>query len=117
MSDRAYEKRESWRDPNFRRVSWIVHGKALSVEFWVNVGMTEPLENLSLHGEPCWVGAFEVHNRAGDGEPSRSSCSVLGGNCWHDGTTLYAREFFETWDQQDNSAFAECEKFLRGLER
>ena len=114
---RAYEKRESWRDKASRRVSWIVHGKTASVEVWIQAGTESGFDRSQFKGEPCWAGGFAGHSRQGDGKPSGENCQTLGGRCWHDGSSLAASEFFQVWDQRDDSAFAECESWLASQEK
>ena len=112
LKDLAWEKRESCRrGTTDRRMSWIVHGKTLSVEFWIQVGHKSAFDPQTYKGEPCWPGGFEVHGRSGDGDGS-PGCSVLGGQCWHDGSSLSASEFFETWDQSDEQAIHECARWV-----
>jgi hypothetical protein len=48
-------------------------------------------------GEPDWYGGIEVHYRTAPdymkhSAPSHHDCPVLGGICWHDGSSLQARE-------------------------
>lgn len=47
----------------------------------------------SQHGQR-YSGGLEVHYRhpQGDEAPSQEKCWLLGGPCWHDGTTMYAEE-------------------------
>lgn len=43
-----------------------------------------------------WSGSLEEHRRVApdgvDRPPSQLNCRLLGGPCWHDGTSLYASE-------------------------
>ena len=39
-----------------------------------------------------YYGGVEVHMRHGAGEPDQSYCSLLGGPCWHDGSTMAFEE-------------------------
>lgn len=102
-----------------RRVSWIVHGEKHSVEFWIQVLEPASLSGFDrgvYKGEVCWPGGFEVHSRQGDGDPSHTGCQILGGACWHDGSSLSASEFFEAWGQSDEEALLECARWLRDRE-
>jgi len=40
----------------------------------------------------AYHGGLERHRRHGDGPPDFPDCEILGGPCWHDGTSLYAEE-------------------------
>ena len=35
---------------------------------------------------------LDFHHTSGDGAPDHIDCRVTGGQCWHDGTSLYAAE-------------------------
>lgn len=39
---------------------------------------------------PC--AGLEFHHLSGDGAPDHINCPMTGGQCWHDGTSLYATE-------------------------
>lgn len=68
---------------NHGRRSFAIVGPKGAVEFWFEPG------NLSISG-------VEYHARDGAGhwetEPSYPDCELLGGNCWHDGTSVWAHE-------------------------
>ena len=71
-----------------RRHSFAVVGSKGAVEFWFHV------DDMECSG-------FEKHARSGDGHwlgtpdhPSHLNCELLGGPCWHDGTSLWASEFW-----------------------
>ena len=63
-------------------------------------------------GRPYKAGGFEVHSRKpvyDDDQPqSQSNCQILGGPCWHDGSSLQAVEFAESWGGSDEQVFAAC---------
>jgi hypothetical protein len=44
---------------------------------------------------------IERHAATGQGTPSHTDCQVTGGNCWHDGTSLYAEERLEHVNPDD----------------
>ena len=61
-------------------------------DWWHVVG---PLGAVSFHtyqSDPEFAGV-EYHNKTGDRAPDFEHCSVIGGPCWCDGTTLWAVEF------------------------
>jgi hypothetical protein len=47
-------------------------------------------------GEHSWIGGVEVHSPVpfeySSAEPNHKNCWLLGGPCWHDGTSLYFSE-------------------------
>lgn len=48
-------------------------------------------------GEPRWSAGLETHYRQppdhmANDAPSHEECWLIGGPCWHDGTSLYAEE-------------------------
>ena len=113
------EKRISW-DGDTRKISWLLHTKRGAIEFHITVYSgklaKDPLftrDGTTYEGEPCYPFGFEVHSRTppsydDDAEPDHDDCTVLGGRCWHDGSSLAASEFFTVWDQSDEDAFREC---------
>ena len=53
-----------------------------------------------------YYGGLEIHYRQApeymsDKSPSQTDCWLLKGPCWHDGTSLYAREFLIPFWRQD----------------
>lgn len=54
--------------------------------------------NGALHFNVCLVKGYdascglEFHHLSGEGAPHHLDCPLTGGRCWHDGTSLYARE-------------------------
>jgi hypothetical protein len=57
------------------RRSWVLRHENGAIEVWVNE--TEFM-----------TGGIEVHHRTGDGDPDHAACAILGGACWHDGSSL-----------------------------
>lgn len=60
----------------------------------IHFHVTESLR--AQHPLPSHYGGLEEHRRvcpAGDDRPpTHTACRLLGGNCWHDGTSSYASE-------------------------
>jgi hypothetical protein len=73
-----------------REHTYEVIGRDGAIHFHV----TEPSGEIAAFSEP--LGGLEYHRRTcPDGEnrpPSHHNCPLLGGICWHDGTSLYASE-------------------------
>lgn len=93
------------------RKSWIAHGEGASIEFWLGIlkyPKDHPFSSY-FNEQPCYPGGFEIHSRSGRGDPDHEHCPILDGPCWHDGSSLAADKFFQTWNQSDNMAFVECE--------
>jgi len=66
---------------------WVVVGPLAGVHLWVEVGNGFPF------------GGFETHYRnppkyMADDSPSHDNCWVLKCPCWHDGTSLWATEYW-----------------------
>lgn len=60
--------------------------------YWELVGEFGGLHfSASFHGDD-WSCGLEIHSLAGEGAPNHVNCRLTGGRCWHDGTSLYARE-------------------------
>ena len=71
-----------------QRHSFAVVGTKGAVEFW-------------FHTDSMECSGFEVHSRSGEGHwtnmpdhPSHLKCELLDGPCWHNGTSLWASEFW-----------------------
>lgn len=78
------------------RFGWKYHhyqvvGRDGAVHFHVSENMRPLMEGL-----PRFSGGLEAHHRScppyRNDPPDHKNCEVLGGNCWHDGTSLYASE-------------------------
>lgn len=74
--------------PGDLRHSFAVIGPKGAVEFW-------------FHTDDMECSGFEKHSRTGAGHwdsdttPSHPSCGLLDGQpCWHDGTSLWASEYW-----------------------
>ena len=74
----------------------IEHGAERHV--WTCIGRHGAL-HLHISGpfDADWSGGLEVHYRVPPGymddcAPSSERCWLIGGPCWHDGTSLYVRE-------------------------
>ena len=87
----AREYRHSLRPPVETRHAWVVRGQVMCLELWITepgpaLGI-EPQAGLESHYliRPPWVQ---------DEAPHHTSCSITGGDCWHDGTSLYAMEYY-----------------------
>lgn len=69
---------------------WTVTGGRGAIHFHVT-----DLGKDYKHGDR-YGGGLEVHSRQpfgnSDDAPSHEKCWLLGGPCWHDGTSLYAQE-------------------------
>jgi len=68
---------------------WAVIGPAGAVDFHCN--------NVSIGHGIDWIGGIEEHRREPDKyqvgkPPDHTDCRLLEGNCWHDGSSLYASE-------------------------
>lgn len=48
--------------------------------------------SLTPNYEPSCGLEFHHRNKTGDEAPSQTNCWLVGGPCWHDGTSLYASE-------------------------
>lgn len=124
-SDIRHEKRMIWEDGSLNRVAWIGklwHPRGFAVEFHIRVYEDPKLQRLaegSYRGKPCSPMGIEIHRRqpASYDDPGKDAdhydCTVLGGKCWHDGTSLRASEFFYTWGGSDEEAFAEVNRWIR----
>jgi len=80
-----YDKMTSDRD----RHTWSVVGPAGGVHIWAC-----PMPEGFNYGERFY-GGVEVHSRHGEGEPHHKNCWLIGGPCWHDGSSLYFSENIE----------------------
>ena len=72
-------------DPAFGsdRHNWQLVGEKGGLNFHVSI-----LEN-KQYGPSA---GLEFHSFAGKGSPSHTPCWLLGGPCWHDGTSSYAMD-------------------------
>ncbi len=69
---------------------WTVIGAKGAMHFHV----TDLSEDYERANGVRWSAGLETHSRMplGDDAPSHEKCWLLGGPCWHDGTSLYAQE-------------------------
>ena len=71
------------------RYDWIRWAETGAIQAW---GEFDPRNaEYSFTGSP-WIGGIECHAATGEGEPSHDPCWVLGGRCWHDGSSLQFSE-------------------------
>ncbi len=73
------------------RHTWSVVGPAGGVHIWAS-----PITDRRWGKQ--FYGGVEVHSRTpmyGDEKPSHDECWLIGGPCWHDGTSLYFSENIE----------------------
>lgn len=123
------QKRETYDgEGKHPRISWIVyaqgHKPSVACEFHCQEYDEAFAEKYGASFRVREIGGrllapfgFEVHKGSPLYErfqdPSHEDCTILGGKCWHDGSSLAATEFFEWWDGSDEWAFLEVEKWLR----
>lgn len=125
------QKVVTWR-PNGEvdSVRYSVHRPTFSIEF--HVGHVPDIEGLRAWGggfvevegvgelfiSDC-PGGVEIHSRTRprwcdeDQQPDHQACRVLGGPCWHDGSSLAASEFREFWHGDDESVWTMLESWAR----
>ena len=69
-----------------RSQGWAAVGEHGGVEFWFDehdrIGKLGGVETHWSHDPPDYM----------DGGPHHTDCEVTGGNCWHEGTSLWASE-------------------------
>lgn len=125
-------KRIHWReDGSVEMAQWIMHREGFSVEFHISdqpASLDWPCREMEVEGigkmriSDC-PGGIEVHRRkpatyeAADRPADHGHCSVLGAPCWHDGTSLGASEFAETWHGDDASVWGLLERWCGYEER
>lgn len=81
---------------------WSVVGQAGGVNIWAH-----PSAGRSWADE--FYGGVEVHSRKpmyGDSAPSHDECWLIGGPCWHDGSSLYFSEHIEPMLRGRNGDFS-----------
>lgn len=91
----GYKREPAFRDEPMH--TWWIKGPHGGVHIWARLS--------KLDGWPTeWIGGVECHwaecpdNGTGwhkPDAPSHSDCWLLGGQCWHDGTSLYFSERIE----------------------
>lgn len=81
----------TWQKPfTSIRHQWELRGPVGAVDFHASLTPQYPPScGLEFHYSPRWSG-FEA--RWGGTAPQHLNCPVLGGPCWHEGTSLYASE-------------------------
>ena len=100
MSDKYTKKyTKTWWIGSWRH-QWQVVGRFGGVHFHV----TEYLEGTCKDLAPS--GGVETHWRTppdymADQAPHYTDCPVIGGLCWHDGTSLGAEPFINAWQRGD----------------
>jgi len=75
---------------NHERHCWVCIGRHGAMQFHVAGPYT-------YEGANEWGGGLETHYRSppdymANNAPSHDQCHILKSPCWHDGTSLYARE-------------------------
>ena len=72
-----------------------VIGERGGVELQFRVMLSDPLPPML---DRVGIGGFEIHSRTpfpySDAEPYHADCWFIGGPCWHDGTSLWAQEYW-----------------------
>jgi hypothetical protein len=74
---------------------WSVVGPAGGVHIWAAPSPWKPGDR--FYGQEMFYGGIEVHSRTpmyGD-HASQDECWLIGGPCWHDGSSLYFSESIE----------------------
>lgn len=89
----------SWRH------EWVVEGARMALSLWIH-DMGE--EHAKKYGDPRYSGGIEIHYRAPPDymrdQAPRHECSMLGGLCWHDGSSLQAeRDWIPFWRKFPNN--------------
>ena len=95
----AYECQESEAGPH--HIWWIKNADG-AVHIWARMS--------EWNGRKEWIGGVECHWPMAQegwlgGEPSHADCWLIGGHCWHDGTSLYFSEHIAPflpypWDKE-----------------
>lgn len=88
------------REPAFQNEpmhSWWIKGQSGGVHIWARLSklagwQLEWIGGVECHWAQCPAGSY--HN---PDTPSHGDCWLLGGPCWHDGTSLYFSERIEPW--------------------
>ena len=82
-----------WQYEAVMRGGWMTHTWALKNDagaIHIHAALSE------FRGEHSWIGGVEVHSPVpfeySSKEPNHEHCWLLGGPCWHDGTSLYFSE-------------------------
>lgn len=77
------------------RIEWCVTGEYGSLSFWA---IAVRPESITSFGETHYGGVESHYNEKSKpsykGEPDRHDCAQNGGKCWHDGTSLWASEYW-----------------------
>lgn len=68
------------------RHQWSLVGSLGGIEFHF---LAKDYEDISSDNFLC---NLEFHHFSGEGAPDHLKCSIIGGPCWHEWTTLYATE-------------------------
>lgn len=101
----------------WERVAWIAHGRRCSIEFHcavyseeIALRMRGILGAKNIDGRWLMPSGVEIHQRGpfeyGDqNTPNHTDCTILGGKCWHDGSSAASTEFFQYWGGSDEEAF------------
>ena len=94
MSKNLERRMECWiryGEPHFS-LAVIGFKGAFQFYFAVRMGFKVEPSYLMEGFHPLLPMGVEKHSRSGEGEPHHTDCQFTGGNCWHDGSSLYARE-------------------------
>ena len=133
---RYREKRWSYdKEGKITEVCWIVYDLGIAVEFHCMIApRIDPYNAKEIDGLMLQPVGFEVHRRKPFNhdmpaptwqnwlriklgmleikKPDHTDCTVIGGTCYHDGSSLAASEFMEKWQGTDWEAFEEVDQWL-----
>jgi hypothetical protein len=102
------QKRITWDDEGrLARTAYIVtrKGAHILIElWWIESSTGQRAGGIEMHSTKQLYGWDEG--------PSHEDCTITGGKCWHDGTSLGFSKFDETWGGSDEQAFLEAERWL-----
>ena len=95
--------------------TWVVVGARIGMHLHIS---DQGEEDARKHQIQRFSGGIEIHYRSPpdymkDDAPSQMDCWVLGGPCWHDGSSLQA---MESWIPFWKSAPHDHERMFRALE-
>lgn len=81
----SYDVLTFWSGPNYVRRSVVFRGRLGDIEVW----WEDPPHQSRLSGDLRYCGGVERHLRPNEERPAtQSGCSILGGPCAHDGSSL-----------------------------
>lgn len=94
------------------RIEWAVSSEYGSLSFWA--------DPTSVGGDNYYGGVESHYNEKSKPEyrtdPDHVECQINGGKCWHDGTSLWASEYWipHILPKGDDYIFARLEEFYEG---